>query len=352
MPNVLIRCDASVNAGFGHVVRCLALAQALRELGVPLITFAMTKDCAGNAMAINANFPIETFETSHPNSKVERLWLEKLILKLNISVLILDIRTELSLEDTSYLRSKLIKLVCIDDISERRLAADEVFAPAVPQFKNLDWNGFRGRKYIGWDWILMPACFSKIKKKIITSGYHRSKLRLLVTMGGSDPYRLTDRVLWFLDTLVGEYEIHLILGSGFVDINRLIKRTNRFTHTVYIHKNPKNLPELMMRSDLALASFGATAYELTAMGVPAIYFALSEDHAQSCGALVSQGAAICLGVFDQVEDQSVRQTIENLMADQFLRKQMHKACLQLIDGAGAKRVAHIILNGAGSDSTQ
>ena len=171
-------------------------------------------------------------------------------------------------------------------------------------------------------------------------------------MGGSDPYKLTDRVLWFLDSLVGAYEIHLILGSGFVDIHRLIKRTNSFTHAVYIHKNPKNLPKLMMGSDLALASFGATAYELTAMGVPAIYFALSEDHAQSCGALVSQGAAICLGVHDQIEDQSVRQILENLMADQFLRKQMHKACLQLIDGAGAKRVANIILNDAGSHSTQ
>ncbi len=84
MPNILIRCDAGLTVGFGHVVRCLALAHALRQHSTSLITFAMTEDASGNKKIIDANFPLETILTTGLNSEIEHAWLDQVITKLNI----------------------------------------------------------------------------------------------------------------------------------------------------------------------------------------------------------------------------------------------------------------------------
>jgi spore coat polysaccharide biosynthesis protein SpsF len=48
----------------------------------------------------------------------------------------------------------------------------------------------------------------------------------------------------------------------------------------------------MAQADLAIASFGMTAYELACMEVPALYFCLTADHAESCQAFVEAGMAM------------------------------------------------------------
>lgn len=52
------------------------------------------------------------------------------------------------------------------------------------------------------------------------------------------------------------------------------------THRCYdVREDAHDMPALMAQADLAIASFGVTAYELAARGVPAIYLCLTDDHA-------------------------------------------------------------------------
>jgi spore coat polysaccharide biosynthesis protein SpsF len=102
------------------------------------------------------------------------------------------------------------------------------------------------------------------------------------------------------------------------------------------------MARVMKKADLALSSFGGTAYELAAMGVPGIYFALTDDHARSAGLFENEGMGINLGVHDNVMDQDIVRAVESLIQNLTSHDSLVKNCLKKMDGQGAKRIANTI----------
>ena len=89
-----------------------------------------------------------------------------------------------------------------------------------------------------------------------------------------------------------------------------------------------------------MASFGVTAYELAALGVPALYLCLTEDHAESAEAFVAAGMGRSLGVHGAGGEERILAEVEGLLADETGRASMAAAGRERIDGLGAPRVAH------------
>src|SRR5262249_44753597 len=54
MPSILIRCDGNQDIGMGHVSRCLALADELRDRERRTVSFAMRGSGTAGAAAIRA----------------------------------------------------------------------------------------------------------------------------------------------------------------------------------------------------------------------------------------------------------------------------------------------------------
>jgi UDP-N-acetylglucosamine:LPS N-acetylglucosamine transferase len=87
-----------------------------------------------------------------------------------------------------------------------------------------------------------------------------------------------------------------------------------------------------------------TAYELAAMGVPAVYVCLTADHAESASALVDAGMGVSVGVNDENTETRLRAAVDRLLVDKNARARMSMRARELVDGRGASRVAALLVS--------
>jgi spore coat polysaccharide biosynthesis protein SpsF len=279
-----------------------------------------------------AGYPIKRSDDNDEN-----IWLDALIQRLQPDALVLDVRSELARGKVEHWRSNGVLTVTIDDPSERRLAADLAFYPPVPQVRQMDWTGFTGQLYVGWEWVVLRREFANRPPRL-----PHERPMVLVTMGGSDPAGLTLKAVEALDLLEENFETVVVLGPGFCHRKALRDLLSR-THCHFdVRQDVANMPGLMAQADLAVASFGITAYELAAMGVPAIYLCLTQDHAESASAFVEAGIAQSLGVWDQVTVPALAQQLQQTIA--YLSGWKDVMDQNLVDGLGANRIATQILD--------
>jgi spore coat polysaccharide biosynthesis protein SpsF len=334
-PSVLFRCDGSPKVGLGHVVRCLALADELHEVHGCQVAFAMRDGPLGFEMVLEkgyalVNAPQEPFNYTR--------WLMESFSDGPPQVLVLDVRDELTRADVEKLREQGNLIVVVDDISERRLAADLAFYPPVPQVRRLNWLGFTGQLYVGWDWVVLRREFAHCPPPA-----HHDPPTVLVSMGGSDPAGLTMVAVKALDSVNESFEVIVLLGPGFSHNEELRNMVAVSRRKFNMQSDVADVMGLMARADLAVASFGVTAYELAAVGTPAIYLCLTEDHAESASLFADAGTGVNLGLYAEVSPERVSQSVGALLLDPALRRTMAGTGRSLVDGGGVERIADILM---------
>ena len=369
--SILFRCDGSTEIGLGHVVRCLALADELSRVHHVPCAFAMRHSPLIFDMVMQKGYPVLTPQAGEqPFDYIQ--WLERAISQVEAGALILDVRDDLPRQGVDAWRRQGGLIVTLDDPSERRLSADLAFYPPVPQVQRLDWSGFTGQLYAGWEWILLRREFSRYPaalrefshcpvacRKFSHFDYdmgsfpchcpvarpHHKRPVVLVTMGGSDPAELTLKAVEAFDLLDEDFEAVLVLGPAFPHHDALKKLLAGTRRSFTLMSCVADMPGLMAQSDLAVISFGATAYELASMSVPAIYLCLTQDHAESASMLVEAGIGKTLGVASYVSVKMLAEAVSEFLAwiacgeEQTPERPIDG---RGIDGRGAERIARIV----------
>lgn len=330
---VLCRCDGDGEVGLGHVVRTLALADELRERQGMGIVFAMARGPEGFALAERAGYPVARLAAD-----AEEATLARVIDGRRPDVLLLDVRSALAPAAVERWRQRGILVVTLDDPSERRLAADLVFSPPVKGALEANWDGFTGERHIGWDWVVLRRQFAVRPPARPAAALPH----VLVTMGGSDPAGFTLKAIRALDSLDMPLRVTVVAGSAFAHrdlLQSLLRRSRRRFDLLF---DVADMAGLMADADLAVASFGVTAYELAALGVPAVYLCLGADHAASSEAFVKEGLAVSLGVGAAVSDAALAAAVAKLLGDSAQRAGMSERARATVDGRGAARIAGMI----------
>jgi UDP-2,4-diacetamido-2,4,6-trideoxy-beta-L-altropyranose hydrolase len=346
---ILIRCDGSTEIGFGHVVRCLALADELSHEHGFHVEFAMLTGPQGVEQVQEKGYVVHLLEVEPTGVIHEGQWLEALVCDTDTQALVLDVRTGLSIQTIERIRSLGVLIITIDDASNRRIAADLAFYPPVPQVERLDWCGFTGERFVGWDWVLVRPEFARCHRKLDrrevagnSEPQNAAPLTLLLTMGGSDPAGLTLKALKALDQIEQELSILVVLGRGYMQKLKLEEWLKKARRSYHLHFDVQDMPGLMANADLAITSFGVTAYELAAMSVPSIYYCLSEDHCASASAFVEAGIAIDLGQYAQVSEHYAIEAIESMIKKIHLKDNIKDVAFESIDGRGIQRISSLI----------
>lgn len=324
----ILRCDGGGVLGFGHVRRMLALAAALRDGQGYGVRFAIRPHPKAEAMVRAAGFAF----ASPLDGEGEDSWALRLAHEAP-DLLAFDVRSDLSAAALLRARALGPLVAVIDDGSERRRAADLAFYPPVPQTRALDWSGASTDVRTGFDWVLLGA---PPQPALPASG---GPLRVLVTMGGSDPHGFTRKAAQALAPLSGALSVTVVIGAGFADQAALTEELFGLSPDFAVALHPADLRLLIADADLAVAAFGVTAYELAAAGVPAIYLCHDADAALSASELDRAGIGVSLGLGQRATAEHIARAVQGLASDPAVRRDMSAAGRQAVDGRGAQRIA-------------
>ncbi len=326
--SILIRCEGGHAIGLGHVVRCLAIAAELRDRFSAAVRFALGGDEAAFALVRAEAFPVDAV-TATPSSHA----LDSVLAASPPDLVLMDLRTPFDHAEIEAIRKAGSRIAVLDDSSDRRLHADISFFP--PPGAALDWAGAMGERHIGFDWTALRRQFSPPPARRT-----RPQKLALILAGGSDPAGIGRRFLASAArALPPSWRIGMVIGAAAVEDDALEKLARALGSRLSLHRQVSDIAALMAEADLALASFGMTAYELAAVGVPTLLLCLSEDHRLSASFLAEEGAAEIAGIAQDVNDDTLDRAVARLARDEAARATLGRKAQGLVDGRGAGRIA-------------
>jgi UDP-2,4-diacetamido-2,4,6-trideoxy-beta-L-altropyranose hydrolase len=332
--NILFRCDGSVEIGMGHVIRCLALADHLKENHDCKINFAMRKSELGISKVKDSYPVLESNEESFNYVA----WLTSCIDQSNAEILIMDMRDGLTKEQLQEIKKRTgIKVVTIDDPEDKRLEANLAFYSPIPQLEKMNWTKFKGDLYVGWEFVIL--------RKEFLIKYPKSdnkKTNILVSMGGTDENNMMELVINSLRTINEIFKATIIVGSGYPYLEQLKKTLEEVHFEFELYQNPKNIAEVMSTTSCAIISFGQTAYELAALNIPALYLCLTNDHEDSAQLFVKEGIGKLLGIYSDVKHHEIVEAITHLLIENEVIEKMSN-CAKSLNNSSLNKISQLIL---------
>jgi spore coat polysaccharide biosynthesis predicted glycosyltransferase SpsG len=263
--------DGGRQMGMGHVQQSTALACVLRT-NANVCFLTKSDDTVLTAIRESG------FEATGLRSDAEIL---QHLTTLNPDVIVfdkIDVEEKLARDIKNALKARLVIFTNLTgankyaDVAVLQRAAD-LTVDIGNRFKNVaytdnDTNTLYcyGPKY----WVLRPE-FYEYKSKGKASS--RKPEHILLTFGGSDPSNLTSAVLEELLGLDRMLWIDVILGAHFGHddtVMHVLERHPGKRANVTVHRNIKNVADLMYKADLTVTSPGLSMFEALCVGTPVI----------------------------------------------------------------------------------
>ncbi|HTC55087.1 MAG TPA: UDP-2,4-diacetamido-2,4,6-trideoxy-beta-L-altropyranose hydrolase [Candidatus Sulfotelmatobacter sp.] len=332
---LLVRADASVAMGTGHAMRCFALAQAWQDAGGHAI-FAM----AQARPAIRERLQRESMEVARlkakPGSADDAQ--ESIVLARGEKACWVVVDGYCFGADyQAALKQAGLKVLFIDDnghaghysadlVLNQNAHANEALYPS---------RDASTRLLLGPRFAMLRRDFTEWRKwKRETQTTAR---KVLVTMGGSDPDNVTERVVQAI-LPVADVNATVVVGGSNPHLPKLRALVVGAQRDVNLVDNVTNMPELMSNSDVAISAAGTTSLEMCFLGLPALLIVLADNQRAAAEELSRRGAAINLGEGAQASLGVVSEHLVRLLASPERRKTMSETGRKLVDGLGAERV--------------
>ncbi len=330
----IIRVDASESIGLGHLTRCLLLANFIKKKGYTVVFFT--------AESLSQNIIESKGFKCH---RIKDLTLN-LMEFYNNYLVIADINSNAIFNNLDYfdylhnLGRNAELLVTLEDLINYPYCSDIVIIPYCGADKLKLKSDCNTRYLIG------PNYFP-LRKEFNNDSFSVSKnaKKILITMGGSDPKKITLKVLNSINKLDKRYDITVVLGKASNILSKDINSTmNNYKGEFVVLSDVENMSKLMLDCDVAITNSGLTKYELSALGVPSIIISNNKLQALYSEDFSSYGSSVHLGSIGAVSDKYIRETCVDLMKDYKLRLNMSKKGKCLVNGDGLNRIWKAIFN--------
>jgi UDP-2,4-diacetamido-2,4,6-trideoxy-beta-L-altropyranose hydrolase len=332
-----IRADATTQMGTGHVMRCLALAQAWQDTGGHAIFLTASLPDALKArleadghevvpLAVHRGTNADAKRTAQRAHEADARWV------------VVD-GYHFSGAFHCQVRADGLKVLAVDDNGD----TDHYWADLVVN-QNLHAHERLYESREPYTRLLLGPSFAMLRREFRAwSGRQRevpTKARkLLVTLGGSDPDKVTLKVIDALGRVrTTNLETMVVIGAGCPHLAELTEAARSCPTPMRLQCNVGNMAELMAGADVAVAAGGSTTWERALLGLPSIVIVLAENQVQLAAAAAEAGIGWNLGRHEVLSASVLADAIERLLDATEERARMARRGRDLIDGRGAARI--------------
>jgi UDP-2,4-diacetamido-2,4,6-trideoxy-beta-L-altropyranose hydrolase len=375
---VLFRCDASLQIGSGHVMRCRTLARALQRRGAE--TVFLCRRQPGDLIAVlEQEFRVLVLPQSAPvavgmekaysplsGRELYASWLglpEEQDAQDSLAVLLdqiqlqppawlvldhygLGVSWQQRLQDELRLaHGSAPQILVLDDLADRShlacvlMDANRLDPTAPDPYRDL--LPETSTTLLGPSYALLDPLYPQLHPLLPA----RSQLtRVLVFFGAVDAGNHAAIALEALShTRLLHLAVDVVLGAASPHIADLQSRVRQRPNTS-LHVGLPSLAGLMARADLALGAAGTTSWERACLGLPSVLVPVAENQQQGALALEAAGVARCLDLQAAADPAATLQrALLELVDSPAVLQAMSEACLLLGDGRGLGRVAAALL---------
>ena len=340
-PIAIFRVDASEKIGGGHVVRCLALADSLRERGWRCRLATRRPTLASIPILANSVHEILLLEGGEED---EHEAIHACVGTADLTV-VDHYGRDRDYETRAREWSK--RIFAIDDMPNRPHDADllldqtfgrkaEEYAGLVPPSAHL---------LLGSIFALLRPEFAEMRERSLARRMSTKQVkRVLVSLGVGGRTDLVPRILNAIGTSGLDLEICLVRGSG-QDDDALSAAIAAIPQNVHRVEFAADMAEIMFEADISIGAAGSTTWERCCLGLPCIMLVLADNQERIAEEIGRASAGLIVrDVGDQLED-TVSEELRSLVQDDDRRLRMVAACTAICDGLGCERVVEEIVAG-------
>ncbi|MCM3338752.1 UDP-2,4-diacetamido-2,4,6-trideoxy-beta-L-altropyranose hydrolase [Paenibacillus sp. MER TA 81-3] len=351
MFQVVIRVDASEEIGLGHIMRCITLAQMLQghfdaniifvcNSSIP--TFVVNQIKKNNYTVI---FMDGDLNTSRKNNKIDaRIFIEAIRKYGEIDLVIVD-HYQLDIEWEKEIRAHTKCILVIDDLANRHHDCDVLLDQNLTNNMSKKYENLLPRhslQLLGPMYTLLRKEFFNLSEMIDKKKRCRN---VFINFGGSDPTNETIKFLRTLKLHIEEFrEVSFSVVAGPSNSCQLeIKELcNHFPNVIY-YPESKEIPEMLLNSDLAIGAGGVSLWERSFMGVPSIVIAVADNQIEAIKEAERLGMVWYIGVSNEECSKKVLTNLRYILRNPTRLKEKSSNSLSVMEPLRGTKIHPLLL---------
>lgn len=358
---VAFRADASLQMGSGHIMRCVTLADALKQKGAQchffcrehpghLIEMVRGKGHAVHVLPCEPDSPIDCDGPTHAawlgaTQEQDALACRPILQALQPDWLIID-HYALDIRWEERLRPFCRQLMVIDDLADRGHQCDLLLDQNLGR-KPADYVGLVPENctvFTGPQYALLRPQFAALRAASLKRRDEPRLRSILISMGGVDGPNATSRVLDVLRTCVlpKNCQLKVVMGPKAPWLQQVRDSASTMPCSTEVLVNVTDMGALMMSCDLSIGAAGSTSWERCCLGVPSIILVLAENQRFISFELDKAGAAKALSLDESDLDDQLKTLIDRYQISAHL-KETSKRAASVCDGVGVERIGRVLL---------
>jgi spore coat polysaccharide biosynthesis predicted glycosyltransferase SpsG len=346
---ILIRVDATPQAGYERLARCLTLAAALQRRRRPVHFLSSLEPASlaflikrGNNEWIEADGLVESADDVSDTIQEIR--------RLRPAAVIVD-DAGASQEYLADLGSTGTLVVSIDHQAAIRFPSHLVINPLLGP-------GREGYEFSPGTQLLLGERYALVRSEIrrlrparaqeppplpaANGKANAGQYRALLALGEDDPHGQVLELARMLLNVPRIGKVDVALRFPHPQVEQLQALADANPDRLEIATEPAEITARVVRCHFAITSGSGWSLELACVGVPQLLIVQNELHWPTAQRLEEEGCASCLGWYESVSAGSIRNAIQNLLTDPLERQAMARCGRKLIDARGPDRFVNAL----------